>query len=152
MARAWRGSYEPAVVVDSGARSNLMEDNGALSNPQARVELVRLAALCGQLRDKAAQNPRSPRSAPVKASPVLGTVTRVLEDAGRPMRARDIHRAAEQHLGQPVSWASVRAVLSAYAIGGDRRFRRIHRGTYELRRHRDDTEPGDSTRIAPLRA
>jgi hypothetical protein len=68
------------------------------------------------------------------------------------MRACEIHRAAEEYLGQPIRWASVRAILSAYTIGGDGRFQRIHRGTYEIRDLLKRTEQGDLGRIAPLRA
>jgi hypothetical protein len=62
---------------------------------------------------------------------VLQTVTRVLVLAERPMRAREIHHSAEQLLGRELRWPSVRGVLSAYTIGGDRRFRRVGHGTYE---------------------
>jgi hypothetical protein len=39
---------------------------------------------------------------------VLETVTLVLELAGRPMRAYDIHAAANELLGRPVRWSSVK--------------------------------------------
>jgi hypothetical protein len=39
---------------------------------------------------------------------------------------------AEKVAGQPMRWGSVRGVLSAYTIGGDRRFRRVGHGRYEL--------------------
>ena len=48
------------------------------------------------------------------------------------MRARAIHRRAEQLLGQGVRWPSVREAVSAHTIGLDRRFRRLERGMYEL--------------------
>lgn len=63
---------------------------------------------------------------------MLATITRVLELADRPMRARETHAAAEELLGESLRWSSVRGILSAYAIGGDRRFRRIRRGFYKL--------------------
>jgi hypothetical protein len=64
---------------------------------------------------------------------VLATVTRVLELAGRPMRACEIHTAAEQLLGEPLHWASVKGVLAAYASGKQPRFQRLRRGFYQLR-------------------
>jgi hypothetical protein len=109
-----------------------MEHNGALSNPQARVELSRLADLSDRLRAQARLAPRSPRLALAKASPVLDTVTRVLERSTRPMRVHEIHAAAELLLGKSIRSASVRGVLSAYTIGGDHRFRRLGRGAYLL--------------------
>ena len=63
---------------------------------------------------------------------MLETVTFVLELAGRPMRAREIHAAANELLGRPLHWSSVKGILSAYALGGDRRFRRVRRGVYEI--------------------
>jgi len=65
-----------------------MELNGARSNPQLRVEVARLSELHRRLLGDAAKNPRQPRAAPAKTSPVLETVTRVLERADRPMQAR----------------------------------------------------------------
>jgi len=91
-----------------------MELNGARSNPQLRVELARLHS---RLLDDAAENPGQPRPAPAKTSPVLETVTRVLERADRLMQAREIHKAAEQLLGEPLRWSSVKGILSAYTIG-----------------------------------
>jgi hypothetical protein len=49
------------------------------------------------------------------------------------MRAREIHRAAEELLGQPVEWSSVRSALAACVNGNEPRFRRLRRGLYEIR-------------------
>ncbi len=111
-----------------------MEDNGARSNPQARVELARLADLCCRLRREAAQNPRRPRSAPLRVSPVLEMVVLVLERADRPMRAREVHSAAETLAGMPSRWPSVRAALSAGASGDSPRVQRVRYGVYQLAR------------------
>jgi hypothetical protein len=50
------------------------------------------------------------------------------------MRACEIHAAATELHGRPVLWHSVKEALSAYTIGGDRRFRRVGHGIYELAR------------------
>jgi hypothetical protein len=68
----------------------------------------------------------------VRPIPVLEIVTSVLELAGEPMRAREIHAAAVGLVGESIRWSSVKGILSAHTIGGDRRFRRIRRGCYEL--------------------
>jgi hypothetical protein len=73
----------------------VLELNGARSNPRAGVELSRVGALHDELLRKAQANPREPRPASVKVNPVLETVTLVLERAGKPMLAREIHSAAE---------------------------------------------------------
>jgi hypothetical protein len=59
-------------------------------------------------------------------------VTRVLESADRPMRAREIHLAASELHGEPLRWPSVRDALSSYTRGGDHRFHRLRRGVYQL--------------------
>ena len=81
------------------ASADVMELNGARSNPRAGVELVRLGALHDELLRRASADPREPRPAPAKVSPVLETVTLVLELAGEPMRAREIHAAASELAG-----------------------------------------------------
>jgi hypothetical protein len=83
---------------------------------------------------KALVNPRDPRSAPAKVSPVLETVTLVLERAEEPMRAREIHAAAEQLAGEPLRWTSVKGTLAAYADGSESLFERVRRGYYRIRR------------------
>jgi RHS repeat-associated protein len=92
-----------------------MELNGARSNPRLGVELSRLCALHDELLRKALANPREPRPALAKVSPVLETVTLVLELAGKPMRTREIHAAAEYLAGEPLLWNSVKSALAAYA-------------------------------------
>jgi hypothetical protein len=108
--------------------------SGAFSNPFEidKSLLIRLVELRRTLLKRAVERPPEPRPAPPKAAPVLETVTLVLELADRPMRACEIHAAAAELLEAPLRWRSVKGILSAYTIGGDRRFRRIDRGVYEL--------------------
>jgi hypothetical protein len=56
----------------------------------------------------------------------------VLELAGRPMQAREIHGAAEQLVGTPLLRTSVKGTLAAYASGRNPRFRRLRRDVYEI--------------------
>jgi|SRR5665811_28551 hypothetical protein len=114
---------------------NLLELNGARSNPRAGVELVRLGALRDELLRRALVNPRKPRPAPRHPARVLATITRVLEEANCPMRAREIHATAEQLAGEPLRWSSVKAALAAYAEGSEARFERVRRGYYRIGRH-----------------
>jgi hypothetical protein len=111
-----------------------MDLSGAFSNPFARNKalLIRLSSLRAKLLKQATEAPLEPRPAPPKAAPVLETVTLVLELAGRPMRASEIHAAANELAYPPLRWRSVKGILSAYTIGGDRRFRRVGHGVYEL--------------------
>ena len=65
---------------------------------------------------------------------MLETVTRVLEQAGGPMRARDIHGKAEQLTGEALRWTSVKAALAAGASSRTPRFQRIRHGIYQRAR------------------
>ena len=112
-----------------------MELNGARSNPRLGVELARLGALHDELLRRASANPREPRPVPAKVSPALETVTLVLELAGEPMRAHEIHAAAEKRAGEALRWTSVKAALAACADGSEARFERVRRGYYRIREH-----------------
>ena len=68
-------------------------------------------------------------------SPVLETVTLVLEQAGDPMHVREIHAAAEQLAGEPLLWKSVKAALAVNAEGDGARFERVRRGYYRIREY-----------------
>ena len=72
------------------------------STPPVQVELARLVGLHGELLRTAATHPKLPRAAPARVSPVLKTVTLVLEQAERPIRAWEIHAATEELAGQPL--------------------------------------------------
>ncbi|MBE3088104.1 MAG: hypothetical protein IMZ71_03185 [Chloroflexi bacterium] len=63
---------------------------------------------------------------------MLETVTLVLELAGKPMRACEIHAAAEQLAGEPLLWKSVKAALSADVTGEHPHVRRVRHGVYQL--------------------
>ena len=108
-----------------------MEHNGARSNPRPQLELAQLTLIHERLLAKAAAHPREPRHAPPRPSPVLEIVTRVLERAGQPMRARDIHAAAEHLAGEALRWTSVKAALAAGASSRTPRFQRIRHGIYQ---------------------
>jgi hypothetical protein len=47
------------------------------------------------------------------------------------MRACEIHRAAEQLVGEPLLWTSVKAALAAGTTGLTPRFRRVAYGIYQ---------------------
>jgi hypothetical protein len=111
-----------------------MELNGALSNPfvSEKSLLMSLDLLQSELLQAAADNPCKPRTAPPKPTPVLDLVILVLTHAGYPMRACEIHAAAEQAAGTSLLWPSVKAALAAGASGNRPRFRRVRRGVYTI--------------------
>jgi hypothetical protein len=59
-------------------------------------------------------------------------IERVLSEAAEPMRARDIHAAVEELLGQPVSVSSVKNWLAKSACGDAARLTRLGWGRYRL--------------------
>ncbi len=65
---------------------------------------------------------------------MLETITLVLEQAGRPMRTREIHTAAEKLAGEPLLWTSVKAALAAGTSSTSPRFNRVRHGTYQSAR------------------
>lgn len=75
-----------------------------------------------------------PRDPPPRMSPVLACVTQVLEQADRPMRACEVHAAAQERAGVPLRWTSVKAALSAGASGAAPRFERVRYGVYRQAR------------------
>ena len=87
-----------------------------------------------ELLRKALANPLEPRPVPARVSPVLETVTLVLERAGKPMPARAIHEAAYELTGEPMLWKSVKAALAANVTGEHPRFRRVRHGVYQIAR------------------
>ena len=109
-----------------------MELNGACSNPRLQVELPRLGALQARLRGLAAADPKTLRPPPPRIGAVADTITQILEHADQSMRARDIHATAEELLGEPIKWSSVKATLAAHASGPHPRFQRTSYGRYRI--------------------
>ncbi len=128
-------------------KKHLVDLSGAFSNPfeTDKSLLIRLSKLQEELLRNASAHRREPREAPTRRPPVLELITRVLEQTDRPMRACEIHTAAVELHGGPLRWHSVREALSAYTKGGDRRFRRVGYGIYELAEGR-----GGETQRCPL--
>jgi hypothetical protein len=108
-----------------------MELNGALSNPRAALEVSRLANCWAGLVRKAVESPRPPTPIPAGIPPVSEIVSHVLSEAARPMRACDVHRAAEVLFGAPLRSKSVKAALSA-GITESGRFERVSYGVYRF--------------------
>jgi hypothetical protein len=108
-----------------------MELNGALSNPQAGVELRKLGNLSEELLALAATDPRRPRSVQPRALPISDTITAVLQRVEGPMTIPDIRVAVEALLGETISPKRNKAALSAGTLGRSPRFKRVRRGVYE---------------------
>jgi hypothetical protein len=107
---------------------------GVLSDDEVRSRLARLAKKLGAVR--AGGEPRRPvvghRQRSHRPGWVLKAVVQVLTEREEPMRAKDIHTAAEALLGEPVAWSSVKTALASNVAGSSPRFVRIARGRYVL--------------------
>ncbi len=113
-------------------KNHMVDLSGAFSSPRLQVELPRLAALQERLHTLTLLTPKTASSPPPKIGAVIDTITAILEHADQPMRARDIHTAAEDRLGRPIKWTSVKATLAEHASGARPRFQRTSYGRYRI--------------------
>lgn len=102
---------------------------GTYSNVEAVDRVRRLLPKLERLATEA-----RPRRAPAglkrrEPAPILRAVMEVLEAAGTPMRAVEVHRAVEELRGEPVAWSSVKDCLASNARPGGR-LTRVARGRY----------------------
>lgn len=63
---------------------------------------------------------------------VLAALIEVLENSVEPLQAIAIHAAAEELLGEPVAWSSVKNGLASNIGGKSPRFERVGRGLYRI--------------------
>jgi len=77
---------------------------------------------------------------------VLETVTLVLERAGKPMRAREIHAAAEDLVGESLLGTSVKAALAAGVSGPRQRFGNVDEDLERISRARLRLSGGPAAR------
>ncbi len=85
-----------------------MEENGARLN---RDRLANAYLLAGSLAARPGSQTRSPSQIPRRAGAVKEAVTQALANAERPLRAREIHAAAQKLSGEPLSWNTVKDYL-----------------------------------------
>ena len=107
-----------------------MELNGALLNRDVRENLGRgteLVQRLGQLPAvEAAKWPALAR----RSGLVRNAVLQVLAASKHPLRAREIHAAAERLVGEPLSWNTVKDCLHKSARRPDSPIDRVGRGRY----------------------
>jgi hypothetical protein len=105
----------------------------ALLEPVGRSQRAKAVS---RLPKRPASVPTFPQARATRRRPgwLVATITEVLASADVPMRAIDIHGAAESALGEPVLWSSVKNCLCEGIAGRPSRFERVARGRYRLRR------------------
>jgi hypothetical protein len=64
---------------------------------------------------------------------IIDAITQALTDHREPMQAREVHAEVEALLGEPVRWASIKALLASDVAGASPRFLWIARGRYRIR-------------------
>ncbi len=92
--------------------------------PSARSHADRLLVPRQGARAFEAQHPRQGR--------IIDAIVQVLTDRREPMQPREVHAEVEALLGEPVRWASVKALLASNIAGRSPRFLRVARGRYVL--------------------
>jgi hypothetical protein len=85
-----------------------MEENGALLN---RDQLAGAHLLARSLAARPGPQTKSQSQIRPRAGAVQEAVIRALALADRPLRAREIHSAAEALAGEPLSWNTVKDCL-----------------------------------------
>jgi len=111
-----------------------MDLTGVLSNHELQGSLGRLTEKLAAVQASGAQ-PRvvpSQRLRSRRPGWVVDALVQVLGGRGEPMRAREIHAAAETVLGEAVAWSSVKGALASNISGSSPRFVRVARGWYVL--------------------
>jgi hypothetical protein len=107
-----------------------MEENGALLN---REQLAHAHLLVRSLATRPAPRTQPQSQIRRRAGAVKAAVMAVLAGAEKPLRAREIHQAAQKVAGTPLSWNTVKDCLHKNARRPDSPIERVSHGRY---RHR----------------
>ena len=107
-----------------------MEENGALLNCD---QLTNAHRLIRSLAARPGPQTQSQSQLRPRAGAVQQAVLQALAEADRPLRAREIHQAAQKIAGMPLSWNTVKDCLHKNARRRDSPIERVSHGRY---RHR----------------
>ena len=110
-----------------------MELNWALLNRKVQEDLRRSADLAGRFGQlpgaETAQRPTLAR----RSGLIRNAVLQVLAASEHPLRAREIHAAAQELVGEPLSWNTVKDCLHKSARRSDVPIECVSRGRYRQR-------------------
>ena len=104
-----------------------MELNGALLN---RRRMGAAYLLTRELDTRPELGPRSQSQIRPRAGAIQGAVIRALAAAERPLRAREVHAAAQNLAGTPLSWNTVKDCLHKNSRRPDSLNERVSHGRY----------------------
>lgn len=109
-----------------------MELFGALSNPEVRESLERLAKKLEQIEASGVAPRPTTLARGLRVGAIPDAIMRVLADSVEPLRMRDIHAEVEALVGQPVSRSAVKNWLANHVRGDQAMLVRLGRGRYCL--------------------
>ena len=104
-----------------------MEENGARLNRRRLSDAYRLACA---LANRCRPEPQAQSQIRPRAGAIQEAVIQVLASAERPLRAREIHAAAEELAGTALSWNTVKDCLHKHARRPDSLIQRVGHGSY----------------------
>ena len=107
-----------------------MEESGARLN---RLQLREAYLLARALGTRPGPGVESQSQVRPRAGAIQEAVIRALATADRPLRAREIHAAAEEAAGIPLSWNTVKDCLHKHARRPDSPIERVSHGRYQHR-------------------
>jgi hypothetical protein len=107
-----------------------VEENGARLNRRRLSAASRLACA---LETKPGSESQCQSQIRPRAGAIQEAVIRAPAQADRPLRARDIHGAAQKLAGTPLSWNTVKDCLHKNARRPDSPIERVGHGCYRLR-------------------
>ena len=107
--------------------SQRMEENGARLNRRRLSDAYRLA---GALANRCRPEPQSQSQIRPRAGAIQEAVIQVLASAERPLRAREIHAAAEKLAGTALCWNTVKDCLHKHARRPHSPIERVSHGSY----------------------
>ena len=103
-------------------------------NRDVHEGLPAISSLARRLRQFCPLESAAPRRLARRPGLVRDAVFRALAASERPLRAREIHAAAEAVAGEPLSWNTVKDCLHKTARQPDLPVERVGHGSYRLRR------------------
>jgi hypothetical protein len=108
-----------------------MELNGALLNRALSERLLPISGLARRLAQFRTVQPVADRCLPRRPGVVRDAVLRALAESDRSLRAREIHAAAQELAGMPLSWNTVKDCLHKNARRPEVPIERVSRGRYQ---------------------
>jgi hypothetical protein len=131
----------PGCLMQSGARLNRVELNGALLNRPDLERLGSAASIAVVARVRRELPAQVHVTLERRAGAVKSAVVKALAGGGRPMRVTEIQREAERLAGEPLSANTVKDYLHKTARQPHGPVERVGYGRYVLSPCREETWP-----------